>query len=341
MVSSYVDDLMNQPDALQATLDGLADSAPLLSIAHQVRHSQIRRILLTGMGSSFYALHPLALRLAALGLCVQMLETSELIHYWPALISPGTLIVAVSQSGESAEIIGLLDRAEKRATVIGVTNSPGSSLARRSDVAVLTYAGDEATVSCKTYLATLAALCWLGDELAAETPAQFSQLSSGPQLVASYLEKRDGYVEQLVQRLKLVRHMFLVGRGDSLAVAGTGGLIIKEAAHFPAEGMSCAAFRHGPFEMVSRQGYVLVFAGSHETADLNAQLAADIQSAGGQADLIGESSAVELFRLPPSPGAMRPILEILPVQMFTLALAARQGIEPGQFSKARKVTRFE
>ncbi len=341
MVSSYIDDLIYQPDALQATLDGLASCKPLTSTARQLRHGKLRRIALTGMGSSYFALYPLKLRLINQGLCVQMLETSELIHYAPALIAPGTLIVAVSQSGESAEIIQLLSRAERKAFIIGVTNSEHSTLARRSDVPVLTRAGEEATVSCKTYLATLAALSWLGDQLTEGSPALFSQLSGGPQLVASYLESRARYVEQLTQRLQPVQHMFLVGRGDSLAAVGTGGLIIKEAAHFPAEGMSSAAFRHGPLEMVSPREYALVFSGPTETTGLNAQLAADIQSAGGRADLVGQGCAPELFSLPPCAPALRSILEILPVQMFTLALAALQGIEPGQFSKANKVTTVE
>ncbi len=341
MASSYIDDLMHQPGALQSTLDELAASTPLAAISSQLRRGKLRRIALTGMGSSYFALYPLKLRLINQGLCVQMLETSELIHFAPALIAPGTLVVAVSQSGESAEIIQLLNRAEKKAFIIGVTNSQDSNLALRSDVCLLTRAGEEASVSCKTYLATLAALSWLGDQLAGDSPAQFSQLSCGPQLVASYFKAREQHVDWLETRLKKVEQLFLVGRGDSLAAVGTGGLIIKEAAHFPAEGMSSAAFRHGPLEMGSPRGYVLVFAGAGETADLNAQLAADIQSAGGRADLVGESCAPGPFSLPPCPSALRPILEILPVQMITLALAALQGIEPGQFSKASKVTKVE
>jgi glucosamine--fructose-6-phosphate aminotransferase (isomerizing) len=338
---SYITDLLEQPKALQATLLGLNATAPLLSVSRRLASGKLHRLVLTGMGSSYFALHPLALRMIAQGYCVQMIETSELVHYAASLIAPDTLIVAVSQSGESAEIIPLLNQAEKKAFVIGVTNSAQGSLAQRADATILTSAGTEATVSCKTYLATLAALCWLGDQLAEGSPAQYFQLASGPQLVAEYLENLDNFVDRLEQRLKSIRHMFLIGRGESLAAVGVGGLIIKEAARFPAEGMSCAAFRHGPFELVTPEEYVLVFAGPEETMSLNTKLAAEIQFAGGQVDIVREGRTRDLFDLPVTTSALRPILEVLPVQMFTLALAALQGINPGEFSKASKVTAVE
>jgi len=116
----------------------------------------LRRIVLTGMGSSYHVLHPLMYTLIHCGLPAQMIETSELIHYAPALIEPHTLVIAVSQSGRSVEIIQLLERAHNKAPLISVTNSPDSPLATQSEATVLTYAGEEYTVSCKTYLTALA-----------------------------------------------------------------------------------------------------------------------------------------------------------------------------------------
>jgi glucosamine--fructose-6-phosphate aminotransferase (isomerizing) len=131
--------------------------------------------------------------------------------------------------------------------------------------------------------------------------------------------------------------LFLVGRGASLAAVGTGALIVKESDHFHAEGMSSASFRHGPFEMLGEETFVIVFAGDTKTRDLNLRLLADIRQEGGRAELIGETASQESLRLADHVG-IRPLLEILPVQMITLALAALAGREAGRFELASKVT---
>jgi glucosamine--fructose-6-phosphate aminotransferase (isomerizing) len=105
--------------------------------------------------------------------------------------------------------------------------------------------------------------------------------------------------------------------------------------------MSSAAFRHGPFEMLSREVFVGVFCGDGQTRELNHGLLADIRQAGGRGELIGENSTLESLRVADHGAAMRPILEILPVQMITIALAALAGREAGKFERATKVTTTE
>ena len=117
--------------------------------------------VLTGMGSSFHALHPLHVRLIGRGIWSTLVETSELIHHQLELLGPGTLLVVVSQSGRSAETVRLLE-AKSGSPVVGVTNTAGSPLATAADATVFTRAGEEASVSCKTYVAALLALAWLG-----------------------------------------------------------------------------------------------------------------------------------------------------------------------------------
>ena len=118
-------------------------------------------------------------------------------------------------------------------------------------------------------------------------------------------------------------------------------MTIKESDHFHAEGMSSAAFRHGPFEMLSDETFVLVFAGEAKTLELNETLFADISEKGGRAAMIGEGATSSSCRLPFRPPSIRSILEMLPVQMVTLALAAQAGREPGRFELASKVTTKE
>ncbi len=342
--NAYVGDILAQPAALRDTLKALAetDYTVFEPLTRSISSGKLRRIVLTGMGSSFHALNPLFLALIEGGHNAQMIETSELIHYAPGLLGPSSLVVAVSQSGRGAEIIQLLKKVQGKAVLVGVTNSADSPLATQAEAALITAAGVESTVSCKTYVATLAALAVLARVLTGqETDSTLAELQCAPELVAQFLSRWETWVETAMERVKGVRSLLLAGRGISLAAAGTGGLIIKEAAHFPSEGMSCAALRHGPLEMMSSRTLAVVYEGDGKTAKLNAALVNDLCKAGGRAHLIRQSDEADLFALPHSSLTVLPLLEILPAQMLSLALALSIGHAPGQFSHATKVTDVE
>lgn len=271
-----------------------------------------------------------------------MAETSELLYYLPRLLDAQTLLIAVSQSGQSAEIVRLLEENARRASLLAVTNTEGSPLALQADAVFLTRAGEEFSVSCKTYLTALMVLRQLGSLLAGTNPvATSSELAQAVPAVQRYLDSWKDHVVELASSLQGVRDLFLVGRGGSLAAAGTGALITKESVHWHAEGMSGAAFRHGPMEMLSAETLVLVFAGDARTKALNVRLFEDIRRKGGRAELLGEDAELPPLRLPAVPESALPILEILPVEMITLALAAQTGSEAGRFTLGSKVTTTE
>jgi glucosamine--fructose-6-phosphate aminotransferase (isomerizing) len=338
----YFRDLMDQPGALEHTVAGLEVPVGLESVAARVHKGEFRIVILTGMGSSFHALQPLQLELIRQGILAITVETSELIHNQNKLLSPDTLLVAVSQSGQSAEVVRLLKLNRGKSPLVAITNTADSPLAKQADAAILTRAGKEFSVSCKTYVTALAGLKWLGD-VVCQRDLRHSRrelLDAAPS-VREYLENWKQHVRGFLEHLDGVRHLFLVGRGASLAAVGTGALIIKESTHFPAEGMSSAAFRHGPFEMLGDEILVLIFAGAKNTRDLNTGLLGDIGEQRGRAVWVGEDATFAPCVLPVAPLSIEPILEILPVQMITLALAVRAGREPGRFSLATKVTTKE
>ena len=335
----YLQDLLAQPRALKDTYANLERSADLTRVVGGI--DELQRVVLTGMGSSFHALHPLNLQLNDHGIQSTMLETSELVHYYRRTLNPKTLVIAVSQSGESAEMLRLVE-VNQSAPVVAVTNNPEGTLARRAVAALLTHAGREFSVSCKTYVTTLMMLQFLADALCGQpTEDSRRKLYHAEQAIAAYLADWRKHVLELAHLLHGIRDLFLVGRGASLATVGTGALVIKESDHFHAEGMSSAAFRHGPFEMLGEAVFVGVFAGDRKTRTLNDALVRDIRNSGARAELIGEQSAFESFRLAEYDPAIRPILEILPVQMITIALAALAGREAGKFERATKITRIE
>lgn len=338
----YLRDILDQPRALETTLAGLQETTELRQLAMRLQEGKFKTVVLTGMGASFHALHPLQLELINHGLTALMVETSELGHYQSRLFGPQSLIVAVSQSGESAEAVRLLETNRNQSRIIAITNTPKSPLASHADVTILTQAGKEFSVSCKTYVTALLVLKWLAAVFCDRDPRRTRQeLELAAPSVHSYLGDWKNHVQSLAHALKEIRHLFLVGRGPSLAAVGTGALIVKEADHFHAEGMSSAAFRHGPFEMLSEETFVLVFSGENKTRDLNLRLLEDIRQQDGRAELVAHDESFEPFSLPVVPASIMPIMEILPAQMISLALAAQEGREPGRFKLATKVTSTE
>lgn len=271
------------------------------------------------------------------------MESAELVHYAPTLIQHDSLVIAASQSGRSAEIVRLMElTSQAGATVVGVTNTPDSPLGQQSNICVMTDAGEEATVSCKTYVAALSALRWVQDALLCDDlfQAREDTATIGEQ-VRSYLSHWQDHVVSLQQALEGISNLFMVGRGPSLAAVQTGCLTMKESTHFHGEGMSSAAFRHGPMEMAGPGTYIMIMAGEPQTRTLNTNLANALREAGAKVAWVAEEAEIEAYRLPGVPASMRPVVEILPTEMLNLALAERLGHAAGVFERGSKVTIIE
>lgn len=339
-MNPYIADILFQPQAIRDTLAPL-QSPPdaLVEIAARLRAGAYSRVILTAMGGSLAAQHVLWHRLARAGIPALIVDTSELLYDARAVLAPDALLVIVSQSGRSAEIVRLLDVTGTAAT-LAITNTADSPLAQRATCALLTRAGEESTVSCKTYVCAVAALSLVGEAMAGgDWVITWRDLVAAAGLVDFYV----GQLDQIAPRMaELVRtpSLALCGRGPSAAAALCGGLIIKEAAKVHAEGMGSAAFRHGPLELATTGLTVFVYEGegAGEASALNRKLVADVNRAGGDGHLIGPSSDDAVLRLPDAPPAALPILEILPAQMLSVGLARRDGREPGKFLVSGKVT---
>jgi glucosamine--fructose-6-phosphate aminotransferase (isomerizing) len=294
------------------------------------------------MGGSYLVLYPLYLTLVGLGYPAKMVETSELLHFMPSLLTPGTLLIVASQSGRSGEILRLLKLGPDRPTILAITNDASAPLAKDADVLALIQAGPEASGACKTTTATLAALAWIGDSLSTrKLSATYDLIQQAAPVVEQYLKHWKDHVASLCTELHGIHHLFITGRGTSLPAAGIGGMLMKETAHFHAEGLGSAAFRHGPFEMLNKDCFVLVFAGDPVVDSLNRSLVDDARRTGAKAQLIGSDVDIPAFRLPEVPREIRPIVEMLPLQMVSLSLAALAGREAGKFERIEKVTTNE
>lgn len=342
--SPYIDNILEQPEALRKVAKSLASEKGLAPYASRIASGSYDRIVLSGMGSSYYAFYPTYRKLAALGIPVIWAETSELLHGLSPLVGPKTLLILASQSGESAEIVALLDKLDsggKRPAILGVTNAEKGSLARRADSAILIEAGSEHTVSTKTYLNTLAALGFAARTFSGEATAPFlDECSAAADSLEAYLSTWEARKDFLRHKIGLPKKLYYVGRGDSLAAVLTGTLITKESTKYAPHGSSSAQFRHGPFELVDGELTVIVFAGSGEEKELNLRIAEDVVRYGGRSFLLGSepSSLLPRIEIPAGPDSTLPFFEMAAVELLTLALAELNGFVPGAFRNSGKIT---
>jgi glucosamine--fructose-6-phosphate aminotransferase (isomerizing) len=344
-INPYIEDILSQPEELKNILHNL-DLTPLKPIKQLIEQGQIDRIVITGMGASLYGIYPAWMLLTQAGFSAFWVDTAELAHYLPNLITPRTLLWMVSQSGRSAELMHFFGQSAlpKPRMIFAITNDLSSSLAKAAEVILPINTRAELTVSTRTYLNTLAISQLVAMELTGKsTQSGFEELIQATDSIKTYLENWQAHVETLKQIIGLPRNLVILGRGASLAAAYTGALIIGEASKFPALALNAAEFRHGPLELVNPDLSVMILAGADATLALNRRLADDIARLGGLAYWVSPQPELDipLIQMPSSAGLGMPVAEIVPFQILSLAVAQLKGIEPGKFYQSGKITLTE
>jgi glucosamine--fructose-6-phosphate aminotransferase (isomerizing) len=320
------------------------DAAPLAPAAAAIRNHDFDRVLITGMGGSLNAAYPAWMALANAGQPALWVDTAELIHHMPALVTPRTLFWIFSQSGRSAEIISAIDfnRISRPALLLATVNDPESPLARAAQVQVPIHAEVEKTVSTRTYVNSLAvgqlaASALLGGDVQAARDGLMQTASA----MGSYLADWEERVHQLAEMIGFPKRLAILGRGPSFASACASALILGEASKFIATPFQAGEFRHGPLELATPELTVLLFAGPDETRGLNLHLLNDLRSFGVNAFWVGPGTNEWQIEIPPVPSVGLPLMEILPAQLLSIHLARQIGVEPGHFFRSGKVTLSE
>jgi glucosamine--fructose-6-phosphate aminotransferase (isomerizing) len=339
-LSPYEHGILRQAQTIQAVVEaGLDEGAKafLASIPGRYQH-----VVMTGMGSGPWASYPAYLRLLRAGIPVTVIETAELITFARELLVPGTLLWVTSQSGESAEVVALLDSLPaRRPDVLAIVNNLSSPLARAADVVIPLRVGgaSESLAGTGTFANSVIVNALAADAILGQTESEAFEHAAAE--VAGYAADWSDHVEMLEPLRIHEGGVVVLGRGPSLAAVRTGALLIKEAGKVHAEAMSMSEFRHGPIELVT-DGFVAVLATSDAAADSSARLAADLERWGARVAWLGdgiEGAPGLRLRTPRLTGAARPIAELLPLQAFSVAAARAMGIEPGRFVNANRVTR--
>lgn len=346
MSEAYLAEIGEQPGILRRLGEKFTGrwGSGLGDVRKQLSDGRFDRVILTGMGGSLHGLHPAHLALSqTLPIPVLLWETGELTQQVQNIVTPQTLMIAVSQSGESGEVRRLTEAATRPGFVIAVTNAADNGLAKWADLTITTEAGPELTASTKTYTAGLAALYLLTAHLTDEGETAATAVVELSRTVAALLSQMPALAKASVEYLGSTTPFTVVARGASYGSAAMAALLIEEAAKLTCEPLTGGQFRHGPLELV-RDGFrAIVFLGHGEARPLTEALLARIAELGGRAVSIGMdpgpgSTAVLTVTLPALPPALLPILEIIPIQYLVIPLAIARGFEPASFLNSRKVT---
>ncbi len=337
-------EIAEQPAALRATIDALLPRAgEVTSLARQTR-----QVLFIARGTSDNAaVYGSYLIQAFGGRLTTLAQPSIATTYRSRLELSGVLAVALSQSGQTKEIVETLTWARDcGARTLAITNGAGSALAEAADVAFLTEAGGERAVpATKTFTTQLAALAVLAIGLGAELDPR--ELQAVPAEVQAILDKSadlSADLDAMVAELAGVQGVVVSGRGLAYSAALELALKLKEACYLHAMGLSYADLLHGPIAVVdARTPAIILAAESGPTLAGSVDLARRVAGAGARAYGIGggdrlASACVRALPGPRLPEWLAPIGLIVPGQLLTEALSRRLGIDPDSPRGLSKIT---
>lgn len=340
-------DFFAQPQSLRTTLAASRRSGIRLFRNAARLINKAKRIVISGMGGSCHVAEALRHGLCQRGLGAHLISSAELIHYLTPLCDDA-VVVLISRSGESVEVVKLLEAINGKATsIIAVTNEPNSTLGRSADVTLLTHCPTDQYVAIQTYSTTMLILSLLeslctGREFDAAADELDAILSSD---WAAWLLDCDRRVQNSKAAFEGIHSLYLLARGASIGSAEEGALLFHETAKLSAVSMEAGQFRHGPVEAVNRKTLAVVFAPGDSTQKLNQSLANDLVQIGGRVFAIGPLSqyADQVIHWPaqgshPFEIAFR---ELVYLQSAAIHTAEWRGIEPGVFHFAPQVTTSE
>lgn len=350
-MNKFLDEILEQPIALKDTLEFYesGEGKDLLQRAINLCQGiEIAGILLTGMGSSFFTSYLASCLLSANRITAFAINASELLHYHFSLLRKDTVLLGVSQSGESFEVIEILKRLPRGVPCLSVTNEASSRLAKMGTEVLLSKAGHEEMTSSKSYVSIALVKLIFGWALAGEwTDAKRREIRRLIDNFDELLRSNQDWMPEISQFFGQYDYIELIGRGPAYSSVLQGSLMFKEAVRNPAGGTLGGEFRHGPMEMV-REGFnAVVFAPKGKTFKQSLKMAKDIARFKGKVmiitneDLILSDPNMYVFRLDIKDEYLFAIGSIVPIQFMVNSRAIELGREPGYFTRGAKITKTE
>lgn len=342
-MSILQNEIRQQPQVLATLLDQELENAR--RIAADVRARRVKYVIVAARGTSDNAARYGQYLLGAHNRLPVGLATPSLFSVYgepPRL--EDALVVGISQSGQSPDIVAVLEEGRRQGVpTLAITNDPRSPLAAQADYSLALHAGEERAVAAtKTYTAQLAALALLSSALD-ETPERLEALQRVPSAVERVLE-REEEIAQAVQRYRYMETCVVLGRGYNYATAFEIALKLKELNYLIAESYSSADFMHGPIAVVDSGFPALVVAPSGRMFDTMRAFSLELGSRGAELLIISDcqtllANAVTPLPLPEGvPEWLSPIVAVVPGQLFALHLTLVRRNDPDRPAGLQKVT---
>lgn len=346
-------EIFEQPRAVADSLIGRRGLTGLLQLDEmRLADEEIRdldKMIIIACGTSFYAGMVAKYAIEHWTRTPVEVELASEFRYRDPIVDHTTLVVAISQSGETADTLQAIRHAKsQRAKVLAICNTNGSSIPRESDAVIYTHAGPEIGVaSTKGFLTQLVA-CYLlalyvaqvkGTRYGDEIDEIMGQLEAMPGHIATVLEQSES-VYELARSHVGTRSVLFLGRHAGYPVALEGALKLKELAYLHAEGFAAGELKHGPIALVEEGLPVLCVVPPRGRDQLHGKMLSGIQEVRARGALTIclaeegddkiEPYADHLIRLPQVPVLLQPLVAIVPLQLFACELASALGHDVDQ-----------
>ena len=345
-------EILEEPRVIRETLT--QELSNVREIADKIISEAFELVYVVGSGTSYHAGLASQYALSNLtSLMVSSIPASEFSEWIPSRIPRKSLMIAISQSGESSDIINATRVASERGmTILAITNTPESTLARISDYSIHPRSGKEVAVpATKSYIAQLTAIFMLSLEIGkfGMDPRNLIRLRKGLYCMAEFVDEAIKSLEDLVREAAETYAdkglFFLLGSGPNYATALEGALKLKETCNVFAEGFAIREFLHGPIRLVDERTPIIAMVSPDEMG-FSLNILRNLRSFDAPILTICESEAELrevadfIFRVPFGlPKIFSPILYVIPIQIFTYYNSIFRGLNPDKPEKLRKVVR--
>ncbi len=352
-------EIREQPQAVRNTIE---DKEQFRRAGEEVAKEKYVRIFITGCGTSYHAGIAACYALSGLAKIPTLpMLASEAPFTLSGLMGSGSLLIAISQSGETTDTLRAVRKAKDTgADILGVTNFSESTLAKESKYLVLTKAGEEKSVlATKTYNAQLAALYAFSIEYSKalgaiddETAERlWRELNRAPDLIEKVLKTSEEVSKKASKVTKLVRDAFVLGLDVTYPTALEAALKLKEGAGIHSEAFPALEFRHGPISLVDAASLIVALYPPMDRKDVHEALhkvvkecrdaGATIYAVAIEGDEAAREVADFIVEVPSFEGLFLSMLYVVPCQTLTYYTAIAKGLNPDKPRRLVKVVRVE
>lgn len=347
---AFLDEVKEQPQVLKKLIGYYrSDGAAVIDKACAlVREKDTRCLKFLGMGTSFFA--PVVIEdLLHKGLQTpfSVHDAGEFLHYSIGTVQSSDTVIGISQSGESIETRKCFESLKGNSNLIAVTNDTNSTMAKLAAVTLPLLAGDEASISNKTYTNTLAVLLILAYRLTGkDTAPLFDLLECCIESMNAFYAQRQEEINAVSGLLKDTPDLQFVGRGPSLIAAQQASLTWMEGVHMYTAPLSGGAFRHGPFELVGKGHHAVMYAPEGNGGALIEKVAREAASLGSRIAVLSgrkmkPADNLVVVELEPGDEHVFPIVSAVPQELLLAKMASNRGLVAGHFARGSKITNVE